>query len=715
MRVKLVFPPGFPLEQPYPSLPALTSFLLQRGVEVSQADLNVASFDFLMRPSYLTRCARELEGVLGRCRGRRSLAQADYGHYWAICRALLAAPVVIPNIRKAVRFFRTLDGFSDLDSYILNRRIVDEALNLVSAPHYPVSVPQIGFSKYSSAQASGDILSAIADPVRNPYLSFLERYVGGQLKGEAPALVGISLAGLGQIIPGLALARLVREQMPATKIVVGGFITTLLAEKMRAIPPLFRLFDYLIRFEGETPLLRLCQHLEGECPIQVVPNLLYMDRGGVEETRLGPVEDVNDLPTPVYVGLPLDRYLSPVPLLSLEPARGCYWRKCTFCNQHAVHRGTFRVRAPEKTVLDMRRLQERYGAKFFCIVSEGLPAKQLSLLGEAILAHGLNVQWYAGARLEKGFTRRRLEVIRKAGCRRILFGLESGSQRVLDLMRKGIRLRDVPSILGACRRAGVDVHLYLMSGFPTECAGEAKQTADFVVEQLGLLDRDWFTFSVSVFRAAIGAPILEDLPRLGYRLVSKGPKYDLEFLFEHEVVDGRLPHGGRQEREQAAEELAANIRRHLPKPRFPHEMSHCLCYRVLPDARPSALAAGQDGAPMDMDALSRDGYRFRLSPWVTLRSVQVPHDASGLTDAGSARLVRQHVAYELRSDKCYGLSRSAVAFLERFRRPRSLDAVLGEWRRRSADEKSLREGLLGLVSRGLVEISAPKDRDAEPK
>jgi hypothetical protein len=555
-----------------------------------------------------------------------------------------------------------------------------------------------------SPEASEDIFAAIADGAQNPYRAFLEAYVTGHLRREAPDVIGISLAAPSQVIPGLSLASLIRLKMPGTKIVVGGMIPSLLAEKIRDVPRLFTLFDYLIKFEGETPLLRLCQHLEGECAVTQVPNLLYLDKGEVKDTGLNSFEDVNELPTPIYDGLPLDRYLSPVPVLSLEPARGCYWRQCGFCSQHTVHGNTFRIRRPEKTAADMARLQERYGTSLFNVVNEGLAAKHLSLLAKAILERGLHVHWYAGARFEKRLTRERLEVIGRSGCRKLLFGLESGSQRVLDLMEKGIRLEDVPGILTACKDAGVDVHLYLMIGFPTESERERKQTQDFVEGHLDALACDWFTFNVGVFRAEIGAPILEQLPRLGYRLVAKGRKFDLEFLFEHEPADATVPRVSREQREHMANQMVASICKHLPPQRVPEEVTHYMCYRVLRHGKPMPSAVGRPDTKGDTDALSRNGHRLCVSPWVTIRRLRTMDGDAKQPAEVSVRLVSQYVAYNLRLDRCYGLNRTAVELLERLRHPKTFDDILRRRQPRSVEARRLRECIADLLNRGLIEV-----------
>jgi anaerobic magnesium-protoporphyrin IX monomethyl ester cyclase len=341
MRVKLIFPPNARVNRPYLSLPALTAFLRESDIAVSQEDLNLAGLEVVMRPEHLSRCAEALEEMAEGYRGNRARILDEYSRYRSISLALLAAPVVIRAIEESLRFFRTADGFVDDEAYASSERILGEAANLVSAAHDPDPTALGAFTMACSPESSGDIFEAVLDEARDPSLPFLEVYVRDTLKREAPDLVGISLAAHSQVVPGLALARLIREHLPGTRSVVGGNIPTILAGKIGRMPRLFELFDYAVTGEGETPLLRLCQHLVGDCPIGDVPNLLYLDGNEVRQSPARSSEDVNELPTPDYDGLPLSRYLSPIPVLSLQLARGSSWRKCTW-RRHSRTNGSRR-------------------------------------------------------------------------------------------------------------------------------------------------------------------------------------------------------------------------------------------------------------------------------------------------------------------------------------------------------------------------------------
>jgi anaerobic magnesium-protoporphyrin IX monomethyl ester cyclase len=711
MRVKLLFPPHFDFERPYLSLPALTAFLRQHGIETSQEDVNLAALEYFMRPAYLERCRAKLDTIVASFGRNRARLRDDYEHYARSCLALLAAPLVVEHIGEAVKYFRRTDGMLDAEAYALNSRILEEAFYLVSAAFYPTSLGRYGFAMAYSSESSADILAAIDDASQNPYDSFLEEYVARELGRATPDLIGISIAASAQIIPGFGLADAIRRRMPNTKIVLGGPTLSQLCEKIGRIPRLFRFFDYLVQGEGETPLLRLCQHLAGEYPLTNVPNLLYLDKGELKHTGLRSFENVNELPAPDYDGLPLNRYLSPVPVLSLEAARGCYWRKCTFCISRSLQ-NSYRFRSAEKLAADFEHLHARYKMGLLVITNEGMPASFFLALAEAILERGLSVPWIANARLQNHFTRQRLERIAQSGCAKLCFGLESGSQRILDLMRKGIRLEEVPGILSACKAAGLDVHLFLMIGFPTESEAERTQTRDFVVDQLEAVEKDGFGFHIFVFAAVLGAPILEQLPQLGYRLVSKGSRYDLEIEFEHRRIGSGATHPSPGDLSQMAQRMTKHINEKLCR-MSPGVGGYRLLGRMLHAAQPAFQAPRQATSSSHSAAGFRNGFRFRLNPWITIRRLAMSAGGSEPTAKGLPPLKKQWVAYNLHLDKYFRLNQPALKFLERARLPKTFDELLRQGSPQFRDADQLEKVLRLFLRKGIIQAermrSAPQN------
>ena len=130
-------------------------------------------------------------------------------------------------------------------------------------------------------------------------------------------------------------------------------------------------------------------------------------------------------------------------------------------------------------------------------------------LADAILEAGLDIAYYALSKPNRTFTPDILRKMAASGCKYVLWGLESGNQRVLDLMGKGTRVEEVAEVLHNARAAGIHNHVYVICGFPTETPDEFADTLDFLrtnQDQISAIHR-------SVFSLEPGSPISKDLQK----------------------------------------------------------------------------------------------------------------------------------------------------------------------------------------------------------
>jgi radical SAM superfamily enzyme YgiQ (UPF0313 family) len=144
----------------------------------------------------------------------------------------------------------------------------------------------------------------------------------------------------------------------------------------------------------------------------------------------------------------------------------------------------------------MATLQQRHGTRHFYLAIEDLPPNMARAMPRAILDAGLDVDWWCDARLESEvFTQDVCDAMAESGCRRIAFGYESSSRRVLDRMCKGIDPEASLELIRRVRNAGISVTLYVMVGFPTETREEARATLATIVAHKDLVQE----VSVRVF------------------------------------------------------------------------------------------------------------------------------------------------------------------------------------------------------------------------
>ncbi|MCZ7399595.1 MAG: radical SAM protein, partial [Candidatus Methanoperedens sp.] len=187
-------------------------------------------------------------------------------------------------------------------------------------------------------------------------------------------------------------------------------------------------------------------------------------------------------PTPCFDGLPLDLYFSPELILPVLSSRGCYWRRCTFCDHSFGYSGNYMPRNVDLLYDDIEALKSKYNTAYFTFQDEGVSPKLISELSGKIIENNLGISWLADSRFETAFSSELGGKLADAGCKMLYFGLESANERVLGCMDKGIKKDNALKICKFCADAGIWTHLFLIFGFPTETRNEARETMDFILQ-----------------------------------------------------------------------------------------------------------------------------------------------------------------------------------------------------------------------------------------
>ncbi len=299
-----------------------------------------------------------------------------------------------------------------------------------------------------------------------------------EILAERPAVVGLSVTYTDQIHYAVLLARALKNLDPRVVTVFGGgFFKDQALEGFLALP----WADYLIVGDGEYAFTRLLDALNGRAALDSVPGLIRHAEGLMRNTVANPARP-NDLPHPDFTDLlrpgTVEGYFLPAPVLPLISSRGCYWRRCTFCNHFASYADTYKVTAVPKVVDEMAHHVATTGVRFFTLVDEMISAKRFKKICEEILARGLDVRFYALAKPTADFTPEILDLMVRAGCRCVYWGLESGSEAVLARMDKGNDAETSGRVLHDAHAAGLRNHVFLMVGFPGETRADVRLTLE---------------------------------------------------------------------------------------------------------------------------------------------------------------------------------------------------------------------------------------------
>jgi len=543
VKISLLFPPTWHPSQPYLSLPSLTGFLNQAGVtNVTQRDLGIELLDGILTQQYGERLYPQLLEKVRRLERERTgeTGPNSAEHYSRVVESLDRFPYLIDRIEPAKEALRGQE-FYEIERYRESLFLVDKWLELLSTLYFPTRLTVVDnqFSTYS-IYSSRDLMAAIRDEEQNPYIAlFRERFLPSIL-ADQPDMIGVSITATSQIVPGLTLCRLIKEANPDVHLTIGGSIFTRLVDNLRRCPSLFELTDDFIVFEGETALLELVNQLEGKRDFAKVPNLIYRQNGKITVNQPFYSENINALPAPSYDGFPLGQYLAPRSVLPVQFSRGCYYKDCAFCALTLDHQN-FRQKDPAKTVDDLQMLSEKYQTPFFFFTDECFALSPTKRMCQQILDRNLNLQWTCEMRFEKNLSRDLLTLMRDAGCLKIVFGLESFNQRVMDFMKKGITQASVRRVTEDCLDLGIAVHCYIIAGFPTETEEEALETMRFIVDNRRLHSSYGFSCQPCLFDLEKEAPIMSDPGGYGIRRIMRPASEDLSLGFFYEVKEGMTP------------------------------------------------------------------------------------------------------------------------------------------------------------------------------
>jgi hypothetical protein len=305
---------------------------------------------------------------------------------------------------------------------------------------------------------------------------------------ERADLVGIGVTSYFQIATGLLLAQRIKERH-GCPVVVGGPFVTLHADLFFGDYPFL---DYAIVGDGEVPVRRLMERLSAGGPPRLagLPSLWYREGG---EPRFSGRQqyEIEQQSCPDFDGLPLELYRRRGPggrglLIPYAASRGCK-NRCSFCAHHGVN-GAYQHKSVDKVLDDLAALCHRYQSRHVVFEDPNfnLSRSFAGQLCEGLLDRGLGLRWIARLRGER-FDEDLCRKMRDAGCYKVRWGIESGSDRVLRSMGKpSIRTQERALVLAS--RGGIKNSVYLVVNYPHETAADLRSTEGFLRRNRDYID-----------------------------------------------------------------------------------------------------------------------------------------------------------------------------------------------------------------------------------
>lgn len=303
-----------------------------------------------------------------------------------------------------------------------------------------------------------------------------------RLLAETPDVVGFTLNHFN-LSSSLFLAQMLKAENPHLITIFGGPRCSM-GEVMEVVS-LTGAADLAVYGEGEVTLLEIVKKLEQKKLLSSAKGTILFQNGNMKKNPPRPaIADLNVLPFPDFSDFQLNRYMEE--MLPVSLSRGCTG-SCIFCNERTFWEKKIRYRAPEPVVKELERDTE-YGITTFRFIDSLLNGNipLLKKLCELLIESGLDIQWFGNARPER-LSIEILELMKKAGCFELRYGLESPVPRILKEMNKRTTLQEITKVLENTVKVGLPLRINIVCAFPTE----TKQ--DFIYSLRWLYDnRDLF-------------------------------------------------------------------------------------------------------------------------------------------------------------------------------------------------------------------------------
>jgi anaerobic magnesium-protoporphyrin IX monomethyl ester cyclase len=302
------------------------------------------------------------------------------------------------------------------------------------------------------------------------------------IAAHRPRIVGFTATTVG-FRNARALARLVTDALPEAALVIGGPHMTAMPEETMAAGP----FAYGIVQEGEVAFAALCRHiLDSEGDLESLPNLYRLQEGKVvsspERVR---VDDLDTIPPPArHLCRDLSLYRPPVgayrrkPVANVITSRGCPY-KCIFCDNNTFGRKV-RYFSAEYVAREVEALATDFGVREIAFLDDTfvLDKKRLREIFRLLRERGVRFPWTCMTRVNN-LDFETLKMMKENGCWQIRIGIESGSQEVLDFIRKGITLEQVDRVTSWCRDLGVRCTGFFILGHHIDTPETIQETIEY--------------------------------------------------------------------------------------------------------------------------------------------------------------------------------------------------------------------------------------------
>jgi anaerobic magnesium-protoporphyrin IX monomethyl ester cyclase len=280
------------------------------------------------------------------------------------------------------------------------------------------------------------------------------------------------------------VAKAVKRWNPDINVVIGGVHATFMFEEvLRTVPEI----DVVVRYEGEFTMPELADALDKKSGLENVKGIAFREGNRVVSTPLrAQIENLDDLPYPAHHLLEpsVEEYIGSygVRNFPIITTRGCPFG-CIYCSTMAFHGRKYRTRSVSKVMEELEYLIEKFKVNNISFVDDNFTMQndRVFKLCDEIKKRKLSIDWGCSARVDQ-VTENLLKTMKEAGCKDIFFGIESASQRVLDLVNKRFTLKQAKNAVKKAEEIGIRTHCSFIIGLPGETSRSLSKMMSFIDE-----------------------------------------------------------------------------------------------------------------------------------------------------------------------------------------------------------------------------------------
>jgi len=528
--ILLITPPFTQLNTPYPATAYIKGFLKTKGISSFQMDLGMEVILELFSKEGLT----DLFQVESKSKSTNSqrIFALNKEYIKTIDSVIAFLQGKNPTLARTIcsgNFLPEASRFNQLDDMewafgtmgMQNKAKHLATLYLEDLSDYIVECvdENFGFSRYAER------LGRSANSFDELYLhlqkepTYIDRItlniIKKRLEVIRPKLVCFSVPFPGNLYSAFRCAQFIKSNFPSCKIAMGGgFPNTELRELKDE--RVFEFFDFISLDDGELPLELIYNSVSQTESVDVILKRTYILENGkvtYKNNASQPDYKQSEVGTPDYSDLFLDKYISVIEIANpmhslwsdgrwnkLTMAHGCYWGKCTFCDVSLDYIKLYEPIAAKTIVDRMEELIAQTGENGFHFVDEAAPPALMREVALEIIRRKLVVSWWTNIRFEKSFTSDLTYLLKESGCIAISGGLEVASDRLLELIKKGVTVEQVAQVTRNFTESGIMVHAYLMYGYPTQTIQETVDSLEMVRQlfELGIIQSGfWHQFAMT--------------------------------------------------------------------------------------------------------------------------------------------------------------------------------------------------------------------------